>query len=98
MPPRLQQAAHSTGPLCRSARLAPWVTGADVAARRMHGPLPALTPACFREARTQGRFDRGGVAGALRFNSDSYQIFSALAVSALPGFSSVQNPILAMMG
>src|SRR4029450_4226198 len=51
-----------------------------------------------RQARTQGRFDRAGLAGTLRFNSDSYQIFSALAVSALPGFSSVQNPILAMMG
>jgi hypothetical protein len=36
--------------------------------------------------------------GARRSNSDSYQIFSALAVSALPGFSAVQNPILAMMG
>src|SRR5262245_63316562 len=62
------------------------------------GPTP---PTCdwgppAAAGKTQRSF--GPEGGARRFNSDSYQIFSALAVSALPGFSVVQNPILAMMG
>jgi hypothetical protein len=114
MPPRLQQAAHSTGPLCRLARLLrlghgrrrggpahAWPVAGPHPHSRANSRAKSRRPPAFarrRQARTQGRFDRAGLAGTLRFNSDSYQILSALAVSALPGFSSVQNPILAMMG
>ena len=98
---RRSHAANSTGLFCRSARICalgrqmpvrPLLVARNCGAR-------VLSHARRRQGRRiHGRLGPEGLAGTLRFNSDLYQIFSALAVSALPGFSSVQNPILAMMG